>query len=126
MDDQIKKFLYKKIEDIKGLSAIIISDREGVPVIKVTTKEAPEFALRSSHLSSFNIASDLCQKLEFGNCEYLICSYTSHTVIHFNRHPLTVSFVATESSNIGSIISLESKLSPVLEPLASIVIEQDK
>ena len=35
MDDQIKKFLYKKIEDIKGLSAIIISDREGVPVIKV-------------------------------------------------------------------------------------------
>lgn len=126
MGEELKKYLYQQISCLKGLSAIIISDRDGVPIIKVTSDQAPEFALRSSYLSNFPLASDLCGKLGFGNCEYLVCNYENHTIVHFDRHPLTISFVATNTTNIGLILNLEVDIYPTLESLGGIAVDQDK
>jgi len=85
MVEELKKYLYEQMKIVNGLSAIIVSDRDGVPIIKVTSKEAPEFALRSSYLSNSPLASDLCSKLGFGNCDFLVCGYENHTIILFDR-----------------------------------------
>ena len=34
MADDLKRFLYKKLPSVEGLHAIVVSDRDGVPVIK--------------------------------------------------------------------------------------------
>ncbi|NP_001232417.1 ragulator complex protein LAMTOR3 [Taeniopygia guttata] len=42
MADDLKRFLYKKLPSVEGLHAIVVSDRDGVPVIKVANDNAPE------------------------------------------------------------------------------------
>lgn len=111
---------------VNGLAAIIVADRDGVPIIKVTSDQAPEFALRSSYLSNFPLSSDLCGKLGLGGCEFLVCGYENHTIIHFDRHPLSITFVATSSTNIGLVLNLEADLYPSLKHLGDIAVDQDK
>jgi len=36
MSEDLKKFLYRYLSTIKGLCAIVVSDRDGVPVLKVS------------------------------------------------------------------------------------------
>lgn len=126
MAKELKKYLYQQMNVVNGLSAIIISDRDGVPIIKVTQDQTPEFALRSSYLSNFPLASDLSGKLGCGNCQFIVCGYENHTICHFDRQPLTISFVADNSTNIGLIINLEADLYPSVKVLDGIAIEQDK
>lgn len=52
MADDLKRFLYKKLPSVEGLHAIVVSDRDGVPVIKVANDNAPEHALRPGFLST--------------------------------------------------------------------------
>lgn len=63
MADDLKRFLYKKLPSVEGLHAIVVSDRDGVPVIKVANDSAPEHALRPGFLSTFALATDQGSKL---------------------------------------------------------------
>lgn len=63
MADDLKRFLYKKLPSVEGLHAIVVSDRDGVPVIKVANDNAPEHALRPGFLSTFALATDQGSKL---------------------------------------------------------------
>lgn len=65
MADDLKRFLYKKLPSVEGLHAIVVSDRDGVPVIKVANDNAPEHALRPGFLSTFALATDQGSKLDF-------------------------------------------------------------
>ncbi|CAK8686385.1 ragulator complex protein LAMTOR3-like [Clavelina lepadiformis] len=121
MSEDLKKYLYRQLSSIKGLVAIVVSDRDGVPVLKVTNDKAPEFALRSGFLSTFPLASDLSGKLGLGKNDYFICCYNNYTVVHFNKQPLTISFIASSSANTGLILNLGAELKPSLEVLKQIV-----
>ena len=55
MSEDLKKHLYGQLNTIKGLSAIVVSDRDGVPVIKVRIYiflcNTPFFLLDCLHIS---------------------------------------------------------------------------
>nr|XP_026696692.1 ragulator complex protein LAMTOR3-like [Ciona intestinalis] len=121
MSEDLKKYLYRQLSSISGLCAIVVSDRDGVPVLKVNNEKAPEFALRSGYLSTFPLTSDLSGKLGFGKNNYFICSYSNYTVVHFNRQPLTLSFIASSSANTGLILNLGEELKLSLDGLKQIV-----
>ena len=36
MVEELRKYLYNLMSNIQGLTAIVVSDREGVPVLKVS------------------------------------------------------------------------------------------
>ncbi|XP_053796811.1 ragulator complex protein LAMTOR3 isoform X1 [Vidua chalybeata] len=106
---------------VEGLHAIVVSDRDGVPVIKVANDNAPEHALRPGFLSTFALATDQGSKLGLSKNKSIICYYNTYQVVQFNRLPLVVSFIASSSANTGLIVSLEKELTPLFEELRQVV-----
>ncbi|XP_067592983.1 ragulator complex protein LAMTOR3 isoform X1 [Pseudorca crassidens] len=105
MADDLKRFLYKKLPSVEGLHAIVVSDRDGVPVIKVANDNAPEHALRPGFLSTFALATDQGSKLGLSKNKSIICYYSTYQVVQFNRLPLVVSFIASSNANTATRIS---------------------
>uniref|UniRef100_A0A8C5QJQ8 Mitogen-activated protein kinase scaffold protein 1 n=1 Tax=Leptobrachium leishanense TaxID=445787 RepID=A0A8C5QJQ8_9ANUR len=101
MAEELKRFLYKKLPSVEGLHGIVVSDRDGVPVLKVANESAPEHALRPSFLSTFALATDQGSKLGLSKNKSIICYYNTYQVVQFNRLPLVVSFIASSNANTG-------------------------
>nr|XP_009935346.1 PREDICTED: ragulator complex protein LAMTOR3 [Opisthocomus hoazin] len=118
----MQRGVWKQLSTIvEGLHAIVVSDRDGVPVIKVANDNAPEHALRPGFLSTFALATDQGSKLGLSKNKSIICYYNTYQVVQFNRLPLVVSFIASSSANTGLIVSLEKELTPLFEELRQVV-----
>ncbi|XP_048853207.1 ragulator complex protein LAMTOR3-like isoform X3 [Brienomyrus brachyistius] len=98
MGDDLKRYLYKQLPSVEGLHAIVVTDRDGVPVIK-----------------------DQGSKLGLSKNKSIICYYNMYQIVQFNRLPLVISFIASSSANTGLIISLEKELVPLLDELRQVV-----
>lgn len=123
MNEEIKNFLSSLLPKVEGLHSILITDRDGVPLIKVNTEEAVELAMRPTFLSTFGMATDQGSKLGLGKNKLLICMYSSYQVIQINKLPLVLSFIATSESNTGHILNLENLIDPFLKDLKLVVTE---
>ncbi|GAB6018844.1 hypothetical protein CHUAL_000505 [Chamberlinius hualienensis] len=119
--DALRKSLYQLIQRIPGLRSIVITDRDGVPILKVTTEGTPELAIRPAFLSTFGMATDQASKMGLGRNRSIICSYSSYQVVQFNKLPLMVTLIATSAANTGVLLGLEPELDPILEDLNGIV-----
>ncbi|OCT81012.1 hypothetical protein XELAEV_18027825mg [Xenopus laevis] len=122
MAEELRRFLYKKLTSVEGLHAIVVSDRDGVPVIKVANENAPEQALRPAFLSTFALATDQGSKLGLSKNKSIICYYSTYQVVQFNQLPLVVSFIASSNANTGLILSLEKELGSLFKELRQAVI----
>ncbi|XP_046734081.1 ragulator complex protein LAMTOR3-A [Diprion similis] len=120
---ELKKFLYQLLNSVDGLHSILITDRDGVPVISVSDEKAPELAMRASFLSTFGMATDQGSKLDLGKNKTIISIYSSYQVVQMNKLPLVISFIASNSCDTGHILSLESKIDPILQNLKNVVAE---
>ncbi|KAM9842504.1 ragulator complex protein LAMTOR3 isoform 1-T1 [Aulostomus maculatus] len=129
MADDLKRYLYKQLQSVEGLHAIVVTDRDGVPVIKgtqqlcrrVANDSAPVHALRPGFLSTFALATDQGSKLGLSKNKSIICYYNTYQIVQFNRLPLVISFIASSNANTGLIMSLEKELAPVIEELRQVV-----
>lgn len=123
MTVELKKFLLGLLSEIEGLHSILVTDRDGVPVLSVADEEAPELALKPNFLSTFAMATDQGSKLGLGKNKTVICMYSNYQVIQMNKLPLVVSFIATHNCNTGHVLSLENKIDPILSSLKNAVVE---
>lgn len=123
MAEEIRKILEQLLNSISGLYCILISDRDGVPIIMVQNDKAPELAMKPAFLSTFGLAIDRGSKLGLGKTKTLICSYSQYQVIQMNKLPLIVTFIASDCCNTGYILSLETQLEPILSNLTLVVTE---
>ncbi|XP_047108875.1 ragulator complex protein LAMTOR3 [Schistocerca piceifrons] len=117
MADEMKKYLQQVLSKVDGLLCILITDRDGVPVLKVSADSAPELAMRPSFLSTFSMATEQGGKLGLGKNKSLICMYSSYQVVQINKLPLVISFIATSLCNTGHLLSLEHSIEPLLGDL---------
>ncbi|XP_016095632.1 ragulator complex protein LAMTOR3-like [Sinocyclocheilus grahami] len=101
MADNLRSYLYKQLPSVEGLHAIVVTDRDGVPVIKVANDNAPEYALRPAFLSTFALATDQGSKLGLSKNKSIICYYNTYQIVQFNRLPLVISFIASSNANTG-------------------------
>lgn len=67
---------------VTGLQCIIVSDREGVPLLKIAKdNKTPELGTRQNFLSSFSQTSLQAGKIGLGKNQAVISSYTNYQVI---------------------------------------------
>ncbi|KAF0044747.1 hypothetical protein F2P81_003905 [Scophthalmus maximus] len=105
--EDLKRYLYKQLQSVDGLHAIVVTDRDGVPVIKVANDNAPVHALRPAFLSTFALATDQGSKLGLSKNKSIICYYNTYQIVQFNRLPLVISFIASSSANTGKHTQLQ-------------------
>ncbi|XP_069699594.1 ragulator complex protein LAMTOR3-A [Periplaneta americana] len=123
MTEDMKKYLQQLLSRVDGLHCILITDRDGVPVLKVATDKAPELAMRPSFLSTFGMATDQGGKLGLGKNKALICMYSTYQVVQINKLPLVISLIGSVSCNTGQMLLLEQHIEPLLSDLRMAVAE---
>lgn len=123
MAEEIRKVIYQMLQKVPGLYCVLITDREGAPVLKVSNEKAPELAMGPTFLSTFGLAINQGSKLGLGNAKTLICTYSQYQVIQMNKLPLIISFIASDTCNTGHILALEQQIEPVLSNLKLAVAE---
>ncbi|XP_072032279.1 ragulator complex protein LAMTOR3-like isoform X2 [Amphiura filiformis] len=121
MVEELKKYFWKLMQMVDGLEAIVVTDRDGVPVIKVATEAVPQLALKPHFLSTFAMAADQASKLGLSKNKSIVCTYNSYQVIHFNKTPLVISLIASNDANTGMILNLETELEDVLQELKTAI-----
>ncbi|KAL7646542.1 UNVERIFIED_CONTAM: hypothetical protein RMT77_001793 [Armadillidium vulgare] len=104
-----------------GLHAIAVTDRDGVPLLKVADAEIPEHALRQNFLSTFGMATDQANKLGIGKSKLMVFAYSNIQIILFNKHPLLVTLIASVNANTGLLLKLEEQLHSLVSCLSSLV-----
>lgn len=66
---------------VTGLKCIIITDREGVPLLKLAKhNKFPELGTRQPFLSTFSVANEQASKIGLGRNESIISIYNNHQV----------------------------------------------
>ncbi|XP_076443847.1 ragulator complex protein LAMTOR3-B-like isoform X2 [Babylonia areolata] len=115
--EEVKMYLRKLIQSVDGLHAIVVSDRDGVPVLKMSDEHAPEKALRPAFLSYFSHMTDQASKIGLGNNESVTAFYENIQVVQINKHPLLLTFIADSDCITGEIRCLELDLLDLLEEI---------
>ncbi|GIY08040.1 hypothetical protein CEXT_173901 [Caerostris extrusa] len=116
-----KKYLQDIIKRVDGLRAIVITDRDGIPVIKVNAPDVPDPVSKLNFLASVSLAVEQAGKLGNGKNNRIICMFNTIQVIHFNKSPLMISLIASSKSNTGILLNLESELNGLVDDLKSAI-----
>ncbi|CAG9840349.1 unnamed protein product [Diabrotica balteata] len=123
MVEEAKKYLQDILGRVNGLHCILITDRDGVRMLKVSNDKTPEQANKPNFISTFGLAIDQGSKLGLGKTTTLICTYSQFQVVQMNKLPLIVTFIASDSCNTGHILALEKQIDGVVADLALAVTE---
>jgi len=118
MADELRKGLMQILSRFDGLHAILITDRDGVTILKAASETAPELALRMNFLSTFGTATDQASKLGMGRNTRIISMYQNFQVIQLNKLPIVITLIANNNSaNTGYLLTLEDTLEPLVQAL---------
>ncbi|KAK6629688.1 hypothetical protein RUM43_003506 [Polyplax serrata] len=118
----MKKYLFLLLGKVEGLFCILITDRDGVPILDVATNKAPDYAMKPSFISTFGKTTDQGSKLGLGKNKLVISIYSTHQVVQINKLPMVITFIASKESNTGHILSLEKHIDPLLNDLKCAII----
>ena len=121
MADEMKKHFYTFMRQVNGLHGIIVSDRDGVPIMKVCDEDCPALAAQPAFLSMFGIATEQASKLGLSKNKSIICMYTNYQLVLLNKHPLIVTMIASSSANTGLMLNLEDQLDDAITELKGAV-----
>lgn len=67
-------------ERVVGLQSVLVTDRDGIPLIRVANEHAPELAMKPSFISTFTMATDQSSKIGLGKNQTIICMYSNYQV----------------------------------------------
>lgn len=119
--EELKRYLMQLKNSVSGLSAIIITDRDGVPVLKVADDNAPELVMRQNFLSTFGLATEQAGKLGLSENKSVISMYSTCQIIQINYLPFLITLVASISANTGLLLNVPNEMKEVLKDLESVL-----
>lgn len=121
MTDEVKTYLMKLINSVDGLLAIAVTDRDGVPLLKGSTDQVPELALRPNFLSTFGTAIEQANKIGFQQSKSFICLYQNYQVVQINKSPVVLTFIADSNTNTGLLLNLEADMKDIINEVSKVV-----
>ncbi|XP_076073289.1 ragulator complex protein LAMTOR3-like isoform X3 [Mytilus galloprovincialis] len=118
---EVKNYLMKLINSVDGLLAIAVTDRDGVPLLKGSTEQVPELALRPNFLSTFGTAIEQANKIGFQQSKSFICLYQNYQVVQINKSPVVLTFIADSNTNTGLLLNLEADMNDIINEVSKVV-----
>ncbi|CAD7080049.1 unnamed protein product [Hermetia illucens] len=123
MTDDVKRYFTNLLQKVSGLFCILVTDRDGVPLIRIDNKTIEDIDLPPSLFSTFALATDQAGKLGLGKNKTIISMYSNYQIVQMNKLPLIVTFVGTENCNTGHILALEKSIDGYLDEIKLAVTE---
>eukprot|EP01098_Paradermamoeba_levis_P015841 TRINITY_DN8276_c0_g1_i2.p1 TRINITY_DN8276_c0_g1~~TRINITY_DN8276_c0_g1_i2.p1 ORF type:complete len:131 (+),score=42.97 TRINITY_DN8276_c0_g1_i2:49-441(+) len=119
----LQAFLNKILHRIFGLTAIVISDREGFPITQVS-KSKEEYETLAA---TFATVADQAGKFKMGKNLSITTFYADHIIIHINQLPLVITLIGEPNMNVGFVNStFMAELEAAFLPLKDSIITIEK
>ena len=100
--EELRKHLSSHLTPESGLVGLILSDREGVPLLRATRAECPDSVTRPAFLAAFAGSSqEVGGKLGLGRNTSLVAVYGQYQVIHHQHQQVILTMVASSEANTG-------------------------
>ncbi|EDS33045.1 mitogen-activated protein kinase kinase 1-interacting protein 1 [Culex quinquefasciatus] len=122
MTDDVKRFFQNMLQRVSGLRCVMVTDRDGVPLVNLEKEKLSEIVMKPAFLSTFTLAAEQSNKLGLGKNRNIISVYADCIVIQMNKLPFVVTFIGTENClNIGLILAMDQQIDTMLEELKTAV-----
>eukprot|EP01103_Thecamoeba_quadrilineata_P013395 TRINITY_DN3711_c0_g1_i1.p1 TRINITY_DN3711_c0_g1~~TRINITY_DN3711_c0_g1_i1.p1 ORF type:complete len:134 (+),score=21.50 TRINITY_DN3711_c0_g1_i1:78-479(+) len=108
------------LQRVPGLHEIIVSDRDGAIIVKVTQNEG--FVKNNEEKDSlsaiFSLALDQAGKLGLGKSRSVVTFFEDKIVVQNNLYPLLMTFIGEPTLNVGFLVDIVAPdLRIALEPI---------
>ena len=122
--EDLRKHLSSYLATVPGLLVIVLSDREGVPMVRANLQECPEPVTKPAFLTSYTGSTqEQAGKMGLGSNTCLVAVYASHQVVHCIHMSVIVTLVAISEANTGHLTSLVDTMRPFLTDVSNAVAE---
>eukprot|EP01121_Diplochlamys_sp_Union-15-3_P002205 TRINITY_DN11927_c0_g1_i1.p1 TRINITY_DN11927_c0_g1~~TRINITY_DN11927_c0_g1_i1.p1 ORF type:complete len:130 (+),score=24.81 TRINITY_DN11927_c0_g1_i1:55-444(+) len=113
----LKSFLTDVIQRIPGARGILVSDKDGVTLVEVSSEDKIDGSLSAI----FSAAVDQANKCGFGTTKTITTFYNNKILVQINYNPLVITIVGDENANCGLMMGVAEQLKKAVEPLKNIV-----
>lgn len=121
--DELKQLLNDYIVSVPGILGIILSDKEGIPIIRCKVDDCPESALKAQFISAHCTAAEQANKLGMGSNETIMAVYKNYQVLHMNHAGIVISVIATADAILNEVKSAAEKMKPLVQDISVAVID---
>jgi len=115
-------FFEKLTTRIPGLQSVLVSDRDGVSLVKVVHASFNEQSAENSLAAAFVVATDQASKLRMGKNKTLLSFFKDHLIVHLNNLPIVITLIADQDANAGMLLALAPELTQALSGLSSSIL----
>ncbi|KAG2219312.1 hypothetical protein INT45_003134 [Circinella minor] len=102
-----------------GLKAGLVTDKDGVVILKSTSKDAPLNVTDSTIPSTFAIANNQACKLGLKQNRFIVSMFDLYQVVQLDNNPLIVTLVGDATANTGLLINLGHQIVDISKPLVT-------
>ena len=105
---------------IDGIEAILIRDKDGVPVLKLPTNEAVDQLDLQTLIPPVQILQDQSSRMNLKKLKTVVTYWSARQIITYNVPPLVIIVAADTNVNTGALLNLYNDL----QSMASEVLTQ--
>ncbi|KAI8141688.1 mitogen-activated protein kinase [Fennellomyces sp. T-0311] len=107
-----------------GLKAGLITDKDGVVILKSTSADAPLNVADSTIPTTFAIANNQASKLGLKHNRFIVSMYDLYQVVQLDSNPLIITLVGDAAANTGLLINLGHQIEDIAKPLVTALQER--
>ncbi|KAJ3415524.1 Ragulator complex protein lamtor3 [Chytridiales sp. JEL 0842] len=105
----------------EDLKAILVTDRDGVILIKAESPNLPPRVTKAALSATFSMASDQASKIGLGKTNMVMSVFDEYQIVQFSYAPLILSLIAPSSANSGLLLDIGTKFGPQINVLSNVV-----
>lgn len=91
---------------IDGIEAVLVLDKDGVPVLKLPTAEAVDQLDLQTIIPSAQTLQDQSQRMNLKKLKTVVTYWSARQIITYNVPPLVFIIAADTNVNTGALLSL--------------------
>jgi len=111
----VQSYIEDLLFRIPHVHLILVTDKDGVALIKATDDSFTDRVIDYGFSSLFNTASEQAGKLGLGANSHIICRYAALTTVQVAMLPLLVTIVCGHDVNVGLVVNAIPELKAKLE-----------
>ncbi|CAO3582699.1 unnamed protein product [Absidia cylindrospora] len=106
---------------LDGLKAALLTDRDGVIILKCISEDAPPKITDPLIPTNFAVANNQASKLGLKHNEIIVSMYGLYQLVQLDQNPLIITIISDASANTGAFMQLARQLKIVTDPLVDLM-----
>ncbi|KAI8622528.1 Ragulator complex protein LAMTOR3 [Chytriomyces sp. MP71] len=108
--DQLSLHFERLVKNTVDLKAILVTDRDGVILVKVEEPNLPGKVTKAALSATFSLSCDQAGKLGMGKALMVMSTFDEYQIVQFTYAPLILSLIAPTHANSGLLMEIGSQL----------------